>query len=58
MNFQVISALVLRYLFLYTRNGVRIVELVFWPTMEILVWGFLTSYLHQNVEMEGPLPLP
>ncbi len=48
MNFRIISALMLRYLFLYTRSWVRLVELVFWPTMELFVWGFLTRYLSQN----------
>ena len=31
MNFHVISALVMRYLFLYSRTPMRLVELVFWP---------------------------
>ncbi|MEM7385079.1 MAG: hypothetical protein AAF514_09055 [Verrucomicrobiota bacterium] len=45
MNFGVIQGLVLRYLFLYTRNWVRLVELLFWPLMDLLVWGYLTVYL-------------
>ena len=42
---DVIQALVLRYLFLYTRSWIRVVELLFWPVMELLVWGYLTIYL-------------
>jgi hypothetical protein len=34
MNFNTISALVLRYLFLYTRSPMRLVELVFWPLVD------------------------
>jgi ABC-2 type transport system permease protein len=50
MNLRVISALVWRYLFLYTRTPMRLVELVFWPMVDLLIWGFLTSFIQQNVE--------
>ncbi|MES2996767.1 MAG: ABC transporter permease [Verrucomicrobiota bacterium] len=42
---RTVSALVLRSIFLYTRHPVRLVELVFWPLVDLLVWGFLTMYL-------------
>jgi ABC-2 type transport system permease protein len=45
MNLRIVFALVCRYLFLYTRNWVRLAEVVFWPTMELVTWGFLTRYL-------------
>jgi len=45
MNFRIIKALVTRYILLYTRNPVRIIELFFWPIVQLLVWGFLTNYL-------------
>ncbi len=48
MNIEAIWGLVLRYVFLYTRNAIRIVELLFWPVMELMVWGFLTVYLREN----------
>ncbi len=54
MNFQAIHALVLRYMFLYTRSAVRFVELIFWPVMGLLVWGFLTLYLQRNTSGEFP----
>ncbi|MEO5716142.1 MAG: ABC transporter permease [Luteolibacter sp.] len=47
-SFHTVSALVLRYLFLYTRNPVRFVELIFWPLVDLLMWGFLTIYLKQH----------
>jgi ABC-2 type transport system permease protein len=47
-SFQPVSALVLRYLFLYTRHPVRFVELIFWPLVDLLVWGFLTVYLQKQ----------
>jgi ABC-2 type transport system permease protein len=45
MSLHVIYALVLRYLYLYTRSWVRIIELIFWPFMELLVWGSMTLFL-------------
>lgn len=54
-SLRTISALVLRYLFLYTRHPIRMVELVFWPLVDLLMWGFLTNYLHQGM---GDMPVP
>ena len=53
MNWHRISALVLRYTFLYTRSVPRIIEMFFWPVMELLVWGMLTQYLQT-----GPYKVP
>jgi len=54
MNPGIISALVTRYVLLYTRNPIRLVELFFWPIVQLLVWGFVTRYLQQ--EGEGSFP--
>lgn len=40
-----VFALVLRHYYLYRSSWTRVVELVYWPAMELLVWGFLTLYL-------------
>jgi ABC-2 type transport system permease protein len=48
MNFRVIFALVQRYSFLYLRNPIRGFELVFWPAMELLLWGFLSRYIQKE----------
>ena len=48
MNFGVIIALVKRYSFLYLRNPIRGMELVFWPAMELLLWGFLSMYIQKE----------
>ena len=42
-----IRAMVLRQLLVYRRSTIRIAEIVFWPLMDLLVWGFVTSYLTQ-----------
>ncbi len=48
MNFRVILGLVQRYSLLFLRNPVRGFELVFWPAMELLVWGFLTMFIQKQ----------
>lgn len=48
MSFRIISALVLRYLFLYTRTPMRLVELVFWPVVDLVVWGNVTVFIQAN----------
>lgn len=40
-----VYALVLRYTYLYRRSVPRMIEMVFWPVMDLLVWGFVTAYL-------------
>ncbi|MGH9367287.1 MAG: ABC transporter permease [Thermoanaerobaculia bacterium] len=42
-----IGALLLRYLYLYRRSLTRSMEILFWPVMELLVWGFVTAYLER-----------
>jgi ABC-2 type transport system permease protein len=45
MNGSVILGLVLRYTYIIRRSVPRIVEMLFWPLLDLLVWGFLTVYL-------------
>lgn len=54
MNFRIIWALVLRYLYLYTRTPMRLIELVFWPVVDLVVWGSLTVYLQQQSQALDP----
>ena len=42
-----IAALFQRYLFLHRRSLIRVFDIVFWPLMELLIWGFMTLYLQQ-----------
>jgi ABC-2 type transport system permease protein len=46
MTHRVIG-LLLRYLYLYRRSLARAMEIFFWPVMDLLVWGFLSSYLEK-----------
>ncbi|MCX7886844.1 MAG: ABC transporter permease [Verrucomicrobiae bacterium] len=54
MSWGRIWALVLRYTYLYTRSGPRIIEIFFWPLMDLLVWGYVTVYLHRVGGVSGP----
>jgi ABC-2 type transport system permease protein len=39
------AALVQRYIYLLRSSGVRIIELIYWPFLQMLTWGFLQKYL-------------
>jgi len=43
-----INGLVLRYLYLYRRSLARAGEIFFWPIMDLLVWGFVSTYINQE----------
>ncbi len=45
MKWHRISAILIRNLYLYKRSLPRIMDIVYWPVMELLVWGFLSVYL-------------
>jgi ABC-2 type transport system permease protein len=44
-----VYALILRHLYLYRRSLARVMEVVFWPVMNLLLWGFVTAYLERFV---------
>ena len=43
-----IGALVRRYVYLLRSSGVRLVELIYWPFLQMLTWGFLQKYLAEH----------
>ena len=43
-----VAAMVLRYLYLLRSSWPRVLELIYWPTMQLFVWGFLQLYIAQN----------
>ncbi len=43
-----IAAMVERYVYLIRGSWVRIVELIYWPLLQMLMWGFLQLYLAQT----------
>lgn len=42
-----ILAIAYRHLCLYKRSPARLMEVFYWPLLDLLVWGFLTLYLVQ-----------
>ena len=44
-SFARIRAMILRYLFLHKRSLPRTFEIIFWPVMELFVWGFVSVYI-------------
>jgi ABC-2 type transport system permease protein len=43
-----INAMVLRYWYLLLSSWPRLLELIYWPVLQIITWGFLQSYIAQN----------
>jgi ABC-2 type transport system permease protein len=43
-----IAAMILRYCYLLRSSWPRLLELTYWPTVQMLTWGFLQLYLGQN----------
>jgi ABC-2 type transport system permease protein len=40
-----ISGVLMRHLYLYPTSPSRLMEIFYWPVLDLLVWGFLTIYL-------------
>lgn len=43
-----IAAMVLRYWYLLRSSWPRLLELIYWPAVQMLMWGFLQLYVDQN----------
>jgi ABC-2 type transport system permease protein len=43
-----ILAMVLRHLYVLRGSWPRLVELAYWPTMQMIIWGFITLFLYTN----------
>src|SRR6202012_3990264 len=41
-------AMLLRYLYLMRSSWPRTLELLYWPTLQMLIWGFMSQFLYQN----------
>lgn len=45
MKWHRIAALIARHLYLYRRSLPRIMEIFYWPFLDLVIWGFITLYL-------------
>jgi len=43
-----IGAMVLRHWYLLTSSWPRLLELVYWPALQLITWGFSQAYISQN----------
>jgi ABC-2 type transport system permease protein len=43
-----VAAMVLRYLYLLRSSWTRMLELIYWPAVQLFVWGFLQLYITEN----------
>ncbi len=53
MNISRILAYTTRHLYLYRRSLPRLMEIFYWPVLDLVVWGFISVYLS---EYRGGLP--
>ena len=45
------AAMVLRYWYLLRSSFPRLIELIYWPAVQMLMWGFLQSYIAEQASM-------
>ena len=43
-----IAAMLLRYVYLLRSSWTRLLELIYWPAVQLFVWGFLQFYIAEN----------
>ena len=43
-----VAAMILRNFYVLRRSWPRILELVYWPTMQMVLWGFITTFFVQH----------
>jgi ABC-2 type transport system permease protein len=41
-------AMLLRYLYILRSSWPRTLELLYWPTLQVLVWGFMSQFFYSN----------
>jgi len=48
VSWRRIAAMVERYWYLLRSSWPRLLELIYWPAVQMLMWGFLQTYIAQN----------
>jgi ABC-2 type transport system permease protein len=43
-----VAAMILRYWYLLRSSWPRLLELIYWPAVQMMMWGFLQHYIDQN----------
>lgn len=47
-SFGRVWAMLLRYLYILRSSWPRTLELLYWPTLQVLIWGFMSQFFMQN----------
>jgi len=50
-SFRRTAAMVLRYWYLLRSSFPRLIELIYWPAVQMLMWGFLQTYIAEQASM-------
>ena len=53
-----IGALVLRHMYLLRSSWPRLLELAYWPMVQLLTWGFLQNFISQSIAGPGAAAAP
>ena len=43
-----VAAMMLRYWYLLRSSWPRLIELIYWPAVQMITWGFIQIYVMQN----------
>lgn len=43
-----VGALILRYWYLLLGSWPRFIELAYWPTVQMILWGFISQFFYTN----------
>lgn len=47
-SFGRVLAMLLRYLYILKSSWPRTLELLYWPTLQVLIWGFMSQFFYAN----------
>lgn len=47
MKLSRINGLIMRHLYLYKRSVPRLMDIFYWPVMELLLWGFISTFIEK-----------
>ena len=53
MSFRHVKGVVLQNFYVMKHSPLRIMEMVYWPFIEVILWGFITTYLEGHSDIPG-----
>jgi ABC-2 type transport system permease protein len=55
-SLQRIYGMVLRHVYLWRRSWVRVLDTAYWPTMNMVLWGFIAKFFAANSSVVAQVP--